>query len=198
MNRKESKGGYEVKGGTHLALGIASGVAALSMQDAELHEGVVVLAAALASLMPDLDEEKSIIYGYTMGKVPLKRRRLLVGGLGALCLLTALMIDSGAFFMAGLFFLAIPFSGHRRFTHSLLALAIVTYFAGAIHPDLKTPVFLGYLSHLLADSLTVLGVPWLWPIPKPFRFAKLKTGGVPDYLIGYATLFFALMAWYRM
>lgn len=188
-----------MNGGTHAALGFAAGVAALSMQETtEIYEGFVVLSAIFASLMPDLDEEKSMIYVYTMGKVQPERRRYLVGGLGILCLLIAVFTFSSEFFMAGLFFLAIPFSGHRRFTHSLIALMIVSYLADSIHPDLMIPVLLGYLSHLLADSLTVSGVPWFWPITKTFRFAKLKTGGVPDYLIGYFTLFYALIAWYRM
>jgi inner membrane protein len=187
-----------VNGGTHAALGFASGVAALSMQETEIYEGFVLLAATFASLMPDLDEENSMIYGYTMEKVSPKMRRFLVGGLGAVCMLIAAFTFSGAFFMAGIFCLAIPFVSHRRFTHSLLALTIVTYLADSIHPDFTIPVLLGYLSHLLADSLTVSGVPWLWPITKSFRFAKLKTGGVPDYLIGYFTLFYALIAWYRM
>jgi inner membrane protein len=186
-----------VNGGTHAALGFASGVAALSVQDAEIYEGFVVLSAIFASLMPDLDEENSMIYGYTMGKVSPNMRRYLVGGLGAVCMLLSFFF-SGPFFMAGVFFLAIPFSGHRRFTHSLLALAIVTYIAKSIHPDFMVPVMLGYLSHLLADSLTVSGVPWLWPMTKTFRFAKLKTGGVPDFLIGYIALFYALIEWYRM
>lgn len=188
-----------MNGGTHAALGFAAGVAALSMRETtEIYEGFLVLTAIFASLMPDLDEENSMIYRYTMEKVSPERRRKLIGGLGALCILTAVLMFSGPLFMAGVYFMAIPFSGHRKFTHSLLALAIVSYLADSIHPDLMLPVLLGYLSHLLADSLTVSGVPWLWPITKTFRFAKLKTGGVPDYLIGYITLFYALIMWYRM
>jgi membrane-bound metal-dependent hydrolase YbcI (DUF457 family) len=52
---------------------------------------------------------------------------------------------------------------------------------------------LGYLSHILADSLTITGVPFLWPyrtrefssLPKALR---LRTGGRVEYFLLLAVL----------
>jgi inner membrane protein len=62
--------------------------------------------------------------------------------------------------------------GHRGPTHSLvwcLALALAAHLAGAalsgepIGPLLALAVLAGSLSHVLADGLTVAGVPLWWP-----------------------------------
>lgn len=63
--------------------------------------------------------------------------------------------------------------GHRGFTHSFLSLTLLGlattfwwvenfYFFGGL--------FLGYLSHLLADMTTVSGVPLLYPNKKRYKF----------------------------
>lgn len=41
----------------------------------------------------------------------------------------------------------------------------------------------GYISHLLMDTVTKEGVPWLFPIPikfgiPPFKAFRIKTGGL--------------------
>jgi len=72
---------------------------------------------------------------------------------------------------------------HRGPTHSPLATALLTVLLTSAvlyyEADLVVPLSfsLGYLSHLVADSLTRSGVRWLWP----FHETKLKfiiyTGG---------------------
>jgi inner membrane protein len=66
--------------------------------------------------------------------------------------------------------------GHRHFTHSLLGIFIIYFLLRWIilrfiqvefHPQSFTLLYafmIGYISHPLADTLTDLGVPWLWPI----------------------------------
>jgi inner membrane protein len=44
---------------------------------------------------------------------------------------------------------------------------------------------IGFISHLIMDTFTTEGVPWLFPIPlkfgiPPFRFSRIKTGGVVE------------------
>ena len=60
--------------------------------------------------------------------------------------------------------------GHRGFTHSLLAVGM-----GAV----KDALIVGYLSHLLGDWLTPMGIPLLWPWRRRFRLPglPLKSGG---------------------
>lgn len=75
--------------------------------------------------------------------------------------------------------------GHRGITHSLLAVVgclfgLLILGRGAIAPA----VLVGYLSHLLCDSLTKGGVPLLWPWRRPFGPRLLRTGGLAEFLIG--------------
>lgn len=84
--------------------------------------------------------------------------------------------------------------GHRMISHSILGMAITGYLLKLFLAWLGTIVFvdmniiwwstmIGYFSHLVADSLTKQGVPWLFPIPirfgfPPFRFLRIETGGI--------------------
>lgn len=76
--------------------------------------------------------------------------------------------------------ISVPLSavvGHRGVTHSLLAVAlaaVVLFFWGGI--AMVAPVVVGYLSHLLADSLTLSGVPLLWPNRRPYGVPLCRTG----------------------
>lgn len=58
--------------------------------------------------------------------------------------------------------------GHRNITHSVFFLALV------LAPMLFTTYFLlafiALILHLIADSLTYTGIPWLWPYEKNFNF----------------------------
>ncbi len=83
---------------------------------------------------------------------------------------------------------------HRLISHSLLGLVLagwgVNYLLSAISNVLIVDMSLvwwsfmiGFFSHLLVDSLTRDGVPWLFPIPlrigfPPFRFMRMKTSGI--------------------
>jgi len=184
-----------LNGGTHAALGLAAGVTATYVTDPELPQVFVVMAGIAASLMPDLDEENSMIYHYVMWDILPNKRRALIGCIGAICLFLAILKFSYGLLLASLYFFAIPVVPHRGFTHSIPALAMVTGMAHDIHPDLTAAVFAGYLSHLLADTLTLSGIPWLWPWGKRFNLARIQTGGVSDHLIGLVILLLALAGW---
>lgn len=84
--------------------------------------------------------------------------------------------------------------GHRFISHSIVG--IILFGAGArfllIHIGSVLLVdmgivwwsfMIGYISHLVMDTLTKDGVPWLFPIPirfgiPPLRFLRISTGGV--------------------
>lgn len=69
-------------------------------------------------------------------------------------------------------FLSVPLSsifGHRGFTHSLLAVVLIG--AMVVHftlegQSLLLPVCIGYLSHILGDTLSASGVPLFYPYSK--------------------------------
>jgi inner membrane protein len=190
--RKEA---VRLNGGTHAALGLGAGVVAASTMQPELPTIFLVTAGVVSALIPDLDEEKSMIYNYTMKKVDLRMRRPLVGLIGIVLLFFSALELSHGFLLAGAYFLGVSIFRHRTFSHSLLGLVMMTGFAHEVNPDLTAAVFLGYLSHLLADSLTIQGIPWLWPYPRRYRMARIQTGSLSDHMIGLVALFLALAGW---
>lgn len=49
--------------------------------------------------------------------------------------------------------------------------------------------FVGYSTHLISDSFTKMGVPFLYPLIKERYGIKLcKTGGLLDIILGYIAL----------
>ncbi|MEO0868307.1 MAG: metal-dependent hydrolase [Cyanobacteria bacterium J06642_11] len=107
------------------------------------------MTAAIGGLLPDLDHPES-----TLG-----RRLLLIS------------IPLAAIF------------GHRGFTHSLLAVTLLLGLLMAIMmlPSygylawLVAPLIIGYLSHILGDSMTPSGVPLFWPRKRTYSFNLFKT-----------------------
>jgi inner membrane protein len=92
------------------------------------------------------------------------------------------------------------FGGHRHLSHSLVGLLLFglgfAVVARAVAPPLGVSATLvsigfvaGYLSHLLLDSLTIEGVPWLFPAQvylgfPPISRLRVKTGSVVEqYLV---------------
>jgi membrane-bound metal-dependent hydrolase YbcI (DUF457 family) len=104
--------------------------------------------------------------------------------------------------------------GHRHLSHSLVGLALfaaVTALAlGPLGRTLHLPVaplwlsaVTGYLTHLVLDSLTVEGVPWLYPLPwyfgfPPFRSIRIRTGSLlEEFAVLPALLIASGLIWYH-
>ena len=76
--------------------------------------------------------------------------------------------------------------GHRFLTHSLLGLVLVGLlshlllnFLQPLLPSMQVTyvwlaLMIGMLSHLIMDTITKEGVPWLLPIPVKFGFPPIK------------------------
>jgi len=101
--------------------------------------------------------------------------------------------------------------GHRFITHSLLGLVLFglgfRWFLDVLHPIMtKVDIHIvwwafmvGMISHLIMDTLTKEGVPWLLPIPIKFGIPPLKrfrvtTGHLAEKII-FITLF-VVDVWY--
>jgi len=79
---------------------------------------------------------------------------------------------------------------HRALTHTALAAAVSAapfyLFAGA---PVGWAFFAGWLSHLLADACTRMGVPLLWPLPvrgrrwHMVRLGRLRSGAASDWVV---------------
>ncbi len=95
--------------------------------------------------------------------------------------------------------------GHRFLSHSLLGLALFGFLAKLLlhflHPIMPRvnnglvwwAFIIGMISHLLMDSITKEGVPWLLPIPFKFGFPPIKklrvtTGNHVEMLIVFPVL----------
>lgn len=89
--------------------------------------------------------------------------------------------------------------GHRHFSHSLLGFCVASFLVALplslIQPSFTIPLRVfsvgfsaGYLSHLLLDSLTVEGVPWLYPWGRyfglpPWSAIRIRTGSLAEQLV---------------
>ena len=79
---------------------------------------------------------------------------------------------------------------HRTITHSLLALILVTITTMLINFNIGVVIGFNYLIHLLLDSCTKTGTPFLYPFKKKYYGPKLiMTGGVEDLSICLLSIF---------
>ncbi|MGB9886296.1 MAG: metal-dependent hydrolase [Moorellales bacterium] len=73
--------------------------------------------------------------------------------------------------------------GHRGFLHSLLGAACTTWAICRLAALLGLavpwqPLFAGYLVHLVLDTFTPGGVPWLWPLGVRVSVPLVRTGSI--------------------
>ncbi|BAP58521.1 metal-dependent hydrolase [Candidatus Tachikawaea gelatinosa] len=94
--------------------------------------------------------------------------------------------------------------GHRGFTHSLFCLLnifilqkIITNLS-IIPYDIGQGFFLGYLSHILADSFTPHGVKLFWPLKYRFRIPFLKNYKNYQSEKIFCILIISYVTWYPM
>ncbi len=94
--------------------------------------------------------------------------------------------------------------GHRMISHSILGILLFGLITDLLFKwasmfilvDMTIvwwSLMIGYISHLVTDSLTVEGVPWLFPLPIRFGFPplkklRIKTGGILETALIYPGL----------
>lgn len=100
-----------------------------------------------------------------------------------------------------------PFlGGHRSISHSIIGVFLFGFLAKIILGLMSTflivdmnivwwAFMIGFISHLLMDTITRDGVPWLFPIPinfgiPPFRSLRMKTGGMLEKSVVFPALLF--------
>jgi inner membrane protein len=97
--------------------------------------------------------------------------------------------------------------GHRFISHSLIGIVIFGFVLDKLLVAASSVVLInmdivwwsfmiGFVSHLIMDTFTRDGVPWLFPIPikwgiPPFRALRIKTGGMIEKSIIFPLLVLA-------
>jgi inner membrane protein len=172
-------------GKTHQIIGITLGLGVYLSLTQPVYSpatlGAVLVFSSIGALLPDIDNAAADIWhtvpflGHTAGKI----------------------VD--------------PFLEHRNITHSLVGTAIIGLVLFLIFKHFPSYwgintfavlicTMVGYLSHLLADSFTVQGIPLLWPAkwkfgipPKPFEGVRIMTGKWFENLIIFPAANLALI-----
>ncbi len=75
---------------------------------------------------------------------------------------------------------------HRKLFHNIWILIIflfIGFVLGVFNREIGIIFSIGFISHLIGDSLTHRGIMPLWPIKKPKFNGPVKTGGLGEYLI---------------
>ena len=100
-----------------------------------------------------------------------------------------------------------PFlGGHRNISHSIVGVLFFAWLSKFLFTRIGTVVLvdmnivwysfmIGYITHLITDSFTQEGVPWLFPIPfkfgiPPLRFLRIKTASFMEKSVIFPGLLF--------
>jgi len=84
-------------------------------------------------------------------------------------------------------FLINIFLGHRGIFHSPFFLILTSMLIAIINQEIASAFFIGYLSHLILDSLTPEGVMFLYPFSKKRTKGSIRTGSL------FENIFFILL-----
>ena len=132
-----------------------------------------------------------------------RRLALLFTGLGAV--VAGLYTEQLWLSLLGTFVALAPFTSHRSWTHTIWATALWTYIGHLADQHLGwngVAVFAGagYVSHLMADTLTKAGVRWFLPIfGFSFKIPLISTGSATGnalevaICVGYGLLVLGLV-----
>ena len=132
-----------------------------------------------------------------------RRLALLFTGLGTV--VAGLYFEQLWLSLLGTFVALAPFTAHRSWTHTIWAAALWTYIGHLADRHLGwrgVAIFAGsgYVSHLLADTLTKAGVRWLLPLSNySVKLPLIRTGSAAGnamevgICVGYAMLVLGLV-----
>lgn len=183
-------------GKTHMNIGFAATAAIFNFTAIPTEPKTMITAlslTALGSLMPDIDLENTKISNLFL-KLALYLGLLAIPILlilnknrwdfSSIISLSNLNI-SGAAILLILIILS-KFTKHRTFTHSLLGLMLFSW-GGYVLLNSSGHLFLyfilGYILHLIADSLTHQGIQLLFPLKSRQAAGIVKTGGLLDTIL---------------
>lgn len=184
-------GGLLVNGSTHsvlgadLALGISIAIVAVSgrADGAIMRSACLTGGAVLGALLPDIDHPHSTI-GHTLFFVSYP-----------FAWIAKLFRKSRSGFLSDAF-------GHRGMTHSpaVAALLLILFLIPAVQRSvllmwLCIGLFVGVVSHLLADMFNPTGVPLLWPISRrKISVARIVTGSFAENIVRFVGIAIGILS----
>lgn len=163
--------------GTHMLGGALGGIIMLNMSSPDPDAVFVILGGSvIGALLPDLDHTQSKISRSNVGtSIVAELVSLLTKHRGIL---------HTPIFLAVLAILAVP-----------ICSAVPVQFSGELR-QIIVGMMIGYLSHLILDTLNPGGIMWLYPLSKKhYHIAQIKTGKLGEVLVaGGMALILALFS----
>ena len=183
-----------MQGRSHLLIGLTAGVVLDSMVHLTgdpltmaktiplllvADKAIFYFAVGIGALLPDIDNARSTL-GQKLGPVSREIQRLA----GHRTIFHSILgVVIGSLIAVGLERIAIYFLDQRGMLPSahVINTTHMIFFA----------VLFGCIMHIIADALTIGGVPLLWPYHKRFGFPpdsrwRFRTGTWPEFVIVYA------------
>ncbi|TJX14962.1 metal-dependent hydrolase [Tissierella creatinini] len=155
-------------GKTHIAIGVTVGLILSDGQPIE-NKIILVLSAALGSLVPDLDHPKAKLNQ----KLLIFKNKLysslfyfaLTAGFACLFLFSGNFV----FKLLGILSFLIGTSNHRGFTHSIIGFLLFSWMVKLVTSEYQlNSIYLGfttgYMLHLIADFFTLKGIKLFFPV----------------------------------
>lgn len=189
---------------THVAMGIATSLLVMHPQNTE-ECFVSLIGGALGGIVCDVDTVKNDY------KNDAHIGQYLGFGIPIIVLLLDYFLKTGicekvisscfpAIIVGSVLFVALYIVGyfcdHRSFTHSFLALGLMTVAIGMIHKPIAISFAIGFVCHLLLDSINKKELRLLFPIKKGICFRLCYAGKLANKIflfIGIVSSVFLLV-----
>lgn len=163
---------------THITIGIAASIFTASHFSILLNP-VGFITLLIGALLPDVDGGGVITRPGTILKRFLNRPMIL-------------LLD---FFGASVSEVSRKVTGHRGFFHWLIWPILIIGYARKFSISWLFWLGLGYLTHVMADALTPLGVPLLAPFStKKISLLGIRTGSFLEFVVFILTLLYSIFA----
>jgi inner membrane protein len=184
-----------MQGKTHVLIGTAASVLLIGKFGFK-PDILAIAAAAVGSLIPDIDHPKSMINQKILPVNNKLMKILAYAGGGAFLLYKNMGLRSPLLTMIGIFLIMVGLSHHRGFTHSIIGTAAVSaivfmLFKSYGMENVRIAFIIGMISHLVADYFTTGGIEIFYPISKRnFSFPiTIATGGIMENGLSIVIIF---------
>lgn len=178
-----------MQGKTHMGIGAAVALLISRKQPGIDTTAMMTIGAAVGALIPDLDHDKSKISNLLPVKNKLFKKLCYVL-IGAILVSVGYSYKLRYMYFGALYIALLGFAHHRGFTHSLLALGIISIAVLSLRDHnlwFYNGLVIGYVSHLISDMFTKRGIELFFPCKKNIRFIiTMTTGGKIEAVLNYA------------